>query len=184
MRQIKIILVCFLVIIGNSGCAYLSYLKDPFSDIPAFYKVDKGLFRGGQPNLEGWKKLKNLGIKTVIDLRTHDVTKEKRLVSKLGMYFISIPLNRDKPPTDKQSIKFLKIVTNRKRQPIFVHCFSGRDRTGAMIAMYRIVIQGWTPDKAYREALNIGFWRGNKKLKQFIYEVDNKKIYLKAIRKN
>ena len=62
-------IIIWLSLLFISGCAYLGYLKDPFVDIPNFYQVDDILYRGGQPKQEGLKRLRSLGIRTVISLR-------------------------------------------------------------------------------------------------------------------
>ena len=41
-------------------------------------------------------------------------------------------------------------------KPVFVHCMKGQDRTGVVIAAYRIRRQGWTFDQAYQEMLSYG----------------------------
>ena len=44
-----------------------------------------------------------------------------------------------------------------KRAPVLVHCQHGADRTGTMIAVYRIAVQGWSKAKAIREMTGGGF---------------------------
>jgi len=170
----------FILMLFFCGCAYLGYLKDPFLDIPNFYKVDDILYRGGQPNRKGMEKLKSLGIKTIISLRGKDkIKEEEKLAKKLGMNFYNIPLSVYKKPTDEQVIKFLKIVLDKKNQPVFLHCESGRDRTGAFVAVYRVIVYEWTPKQAYKEAKRFGFWpyKGEAKLKEFILQLKDKKEF-------
>jgi protein tyrosine/serine phosphatase len=50
----------------------------------------------------------------------------------------------------------LQQITSAPR-PIFVHCRAGRDRTGLEIAMYRIVVQGWTRQRAIGELYAHGY---------------------------
>ena len=182
---IKIVLICFWFLIGSTGCAYLSYVKDPFVDIPNFHQVDESLYRGGRPNEDGLRKLKDIGIQTVISLcgEDEDLDIEKKSISKLGIDFANIPLSVYKEPTEQQVLKFLNIVIDKHRQPVFVHCDSGRDRTGAMIAMYRVVVCGWSIKQAYNEAKSLGFWpyRGDAELKRFIHQLKDKKIYFEAV---
>ncbi len=170
----------FLILFLLCGCVYLSYFRDPFLDIPNFHQVDDILYRGGQPNKEGIERLKSLGVKTVISLRGEDkIIEEKRLVTSLGMRFFNIPLSVYKKPTDEQVFKFLKIVLDKDNQPVFLHCESGRDRVGAFVALYRVVVCGWTPKQAYKEAKKYGFWpyRGEEALKKFILQLKDKKEY-------
>ena len=176
----------FLALILLCGCAYLGYLKDPFVDIPNFYKVNDALYRGGKPNQEGLKILKEKGIKTVISLRGEDEEnlREKESLEELGINFYSLAMSVYKRPGDEQVIKFLEIILTKDNQPVFIHCESGRDRTGAMIAVYRVVVEGWGPKEAYREAKKYGFWpyRGEAELKNFIHQLKDKKIYFEKAR--
>lgn len=170
-----------------SGCAYLGYIGDSFSDIPNFYQVDDLLFRGGQPNQIGIERLKSLGIKTIISLRgeNEELQLEKERVENLGMNFHNLPMSIYKRPSDPQVLKFLEIILNRDNQPVFVHCESGRDRTGAMTALYRVVVCGWSIKKAYKEAKKFGFWpyRGKiPELKNFIHQLKDKKIYFEKVK--
>lgn len=59
-------------------------------------------------------------------------------------------------PTEVQIKTFLDLAADPDAQPVFVHCQQGEDRTGAMVAIYRIARQGWTPEHAYAEALALG----------------------------
>lgn len=179
-------IIFWLNLLFLSGCAYLGYIKDPFVDIPNFYKVDEILYRGGQPNQEGLKKLKSLGIKTVISLREEDkqMLREKELIEALGMKFSNLPLSVYRRPSDEQVISFLENALDQDNQPVFVHCNSGRDRAGAMVALYRVVVSGWTIKEAYKEAKRLGFWpyKGEAELKKFIHQIKDKKIYFEKVR--
>jgi protein tyrosine/serine phosphatase len=179
-------LIVILVMYLSLGCAYLGYIRDPFKDIPNFHQVDKVLYRGGQPNENGLIELKKIGIKTIVCLRDEnkdEVKAEIELASKLGVEFVSIPLSVYRMPTDEQVLRFLDIVTDESKQPVFIHCYSGRDRTGAMVAMYRVVVQGWTIKQAYKEAKNLGLWpyHGEGQLHKFIHQLKDKKIYFQKV---
>jgi protein tyrosine phosphatase (PTP) superfamily phosphohydrolase (DUF442 family) len=184
-KTAKIIIICLILLIGSSGCAYVSYVKDPFVDIPNFHQVNESLYRGGRPNDEGWQKIKQLQIKTVISLcgKDENTAKEEKLVLSMGMDFVNIPLSIYKEPREEQVLKFLNIVTDKQKQPVFVHCDSGRDRTGAIIAMYRVVVESWKISSAYNEAKSLGFWpyRGDAELKKFIHQLKDKKIYFETV---
>jgi protein tyrosine/serine phosphatase len=164
-----------------SGCVHAGYDKNPLKNIPNFYQVDETLYRGGQPNEEGLEELKSRGIKTVINLResVEKISQEEKIATNHGMNFYNIALSVYERPTDEQVLTFLEIVLDKDKQPVFVHCDAGRDRTGAMIALYRVVIEGWGPKQAYEEAKNFGFWpyRGEAELKNFIHQLKDKLIY-------
>jgi protein tyrosine/serine phosphatase len=186
MKLKALILISVIFFLFNTcGCAYLGYLKEPCVDIPNFHQVDDFLYRGGQPNEEGLIRLKRLEIKTIVSLRgeNEELIVEKRIASQLGIDFINIPLSIYRRPTDEEAIEFLDIVIDKNRQPVFVHCESGRDRTGAFVALYRVVVQDWMIKQAYNEAKELGFWpyRGEAELHKFIHQLKDKKEYFKRV---
>lgn len=127
--------------------------------IVRFGQVDGHLFRGGQPELKDFGKLRDLGINTVVSLREED--SERATVEALGMKFVHLPVTM-KPfgasgPVSRATIAaFFKVVDDPSSGNVFVHCRHGKDRTGLFVSMYRITRQGWDADAAYREARNIG----------------------------
>lgn len=60
-------------------------------------------------------------------------------------------------PVDADVLKFLQIVTTKSQQPVLVHCAQGSDRTGMMVAIYRVVVQGWSKDDALKEMVDGGY---------------------------
>jgi protein tyrosine/serine phosphatase len=180
-RFIFLFIICMLL----NGCAYSSYITEPFSNIPNFHQVNSQIYRGGRPSEDGLRQLKEMGIKTIISLRSDDSLTyvEKHLARQYGLEFISIPLSIYQKPTDEQVLKFLEIVIDKEKQPIFIHCESGRDRTGVMIAVYRVVVEGRSIKESYKEAKSYGFWpyRGRAELKKFIHQLKDKPQYFEAV---
>jgi tyrosine-protein phosphatase SIW14 len=127
--------------------------------VPNFHKVNDGLYRGGQPSQEGFKNLQKVGIKTVIDLRIPDggANSEKRLVESLGMHYNHIPLHGGETPTQSDIDRAFSILLDSSQWPVFVHCREGKDRTGMIIACYRISQDGWTNIRALAEAKSYAF---------------------------
>ena len=156
-----------------SGVVFGFFLYTPLSAYGAianFHEVEEGFFRGGQPDEKGIEALKTLGIQTVISFRNEKkiIEWERELVEKNGMSFISIPLTWRKGPTDEKVHYFLNIVSQPDRRPLFIHCREGRDRTGAMVALYRIAWQRYPIEEAYREAKHFGFRERIFPLRRFI----------------
>jgi tyrosine-protein phosphatase SIW14 len=131
------------------------------ADIPNFAQVDANLYRGGMPSEQGLKQLKAAGVKTIVSLANERkfVDGERAAAEKLGIRFIFIPLSAWRGPRQNDIDAFLSITDTKDQGPIFVHCLHGEDRTGAMIAMYRMQHDGWTEKKAYDEMLDNGFHR-------------------------
>jgi tyrosine-protein phosphatase SIW14 len=121
---------------------------------PNLCKVSDTLYRGAQPTAEGFENLKKLGIKTVINLRDHHTDQE--LLGTTGLIYNPIPIDTW-DISDKTVVKFLHAVTDPNAAPVFVHCQHGADRTGTMIAVYRMVIENIERNKAIWEMTHGGF---------------------------
>jgi len=122
--------------------------------VPNFYQVSETLYRSAQPDKNAFIDLAKMGIRTVINLRSFHG--EGDLVQNAGMRYLHLYV-KGWHPENKEIISFLKIVTNTNYTPVLVHCQHGADRTGVMVAIYRIVIQNWTVDDAIREMTEGGF---------------------------
>ena len=119
-----------------------------------FHRVTANLYRGAQPTAEGLRAAEKMGVKTVIDLRVFHSDADEAAGTKLVLERISF---KTWHPEDDDVVRFLKVITARKNQPAFVHCQHGSDRTGTMIAIYRIAIQGWSKREAIDEMTTGGF---------------------------
>jgi protein tyrosine phosphatase (PTP) superfamily phosphohydrolase (DUF442 family) len=141
--------------------------------IPRFSEIEPGLARGGQPNHDGYQFLREQGYKTVVSFRKGN-DDERRELERMGITYIEIPLRAGPfsatPPTDDDLLKFFTTVGDSARRPVFIHCLRGRDRTGAMTALYRIQACGWTNEDAVKEMKERGFRGHYKKLKRFVRE--------------
>jgi protein tyrosine phosphatase (PTP) superfamily phosphohydrolase (DUF442 family) len=122
--------------------------------VPNLYRVSGELYRGDQPSPQGMQNLKNLGLKTIINLRSFHSDRDE--IGGSGLAYEHIYM-KAWHPEEKEVVRFLKIVTDPKRSPVLVHCQHGADRTGTMIAVYRIAVQGWSKAEAIREMTQGGF---------------------------
>jgi protein tyrosine phosphatase (PTP) superfamily phosphohydrolase (DUF442 family) len=121
-----------------------------------FGEVNSHLYRGGQPKGAGYSNLKKMGIDVVVDVRLSGKETEKRNVNQAGMQFIAIPWHCFFPK-DKVFAEFLEVLRENRDKKIFVHCRYGDDRTGMMIAAYRMAVEYWTPAEAKKEMEKFGF---------------------------
>lgn len=128
-------------------------------DVPNFKHVSPSLLRGGQPSERGFLHLKELGVKTIVNLRNERwmIRSESELVASLGLKYISIPLSPFAEPQIAEINDFLEVLEDKDNHSVFVHCLHGCDRTGVMISLYRMTTHGWTIRQAYEEMLELGF---------------------------
>jgi tyrosine-protein phosphatase SIW14 len=133
--------------------------KLKLAGVPNAGKVSEMLLRGAQPSAQGLAELKKLGVTTIVDLRGNSgpVAWERAQAESLGMRFVNIPVLGWSAPDDAKVALFLKVVQQDPRQKIFIHCYYGEDRTGVMVATYRIAQQNWTSEQAAAEMDSFGF---------------------------
>jgi protein tyrosine phosphatase (PTP) superfamily phosphohydrolase (DUF442 family) len=127
--------------------------------VPNFGEVTPTLYRGGLLNPAGLQALAKMGVTVVVD--AHDDSRsEKAAAAKLGMEYIAIPWHCPWPHDDV-FVKFLQVLRQNRGKKVFVHCRLGDDRTGMMVAAYRMAEEGWTADEAMNEMEVFGFSRSH-----------------------
>ena len=139
----------------------------PQEGILNFGKINDSLYRGAQPDAAGIQNLKHLGIKTIINLRmSGDVWKsEEAEASASGILYTNLPMKGLGRPTGEQVARALSLI-NTLPSPVFIHCEHGCDRTGTIIACYRMKHDQWSSRSSLQEARQYGLsgWeRGMKK---------------------
>jgi uncharacterized protein (TIGR01244 family) len=126
--------------------------------IDNFGRVSATYYRGAQPQGRDYADLAALGVKTVINLTSHDaMADEKELVEAAGMKYVALPMTTRVNPTPEQLAAFLAIVNDAASGPVFVHCVGGKHRTGVMTAVYRMTQHEWTGDRAFKEMKQFKF---------------------------
>lgn len=122
-----------------------------------FDKVNDHIYRGGEPTVDGLQQLSTMGVKTIIDLREsgQNTMFEKEHVEKLKLKYINIPIGEFSAPSNAQIAQLLSLLNNESGA-VFVHCRRGKDRTGTVIACYRIQHDGWNNVRALEEAKEHG----------------------------
>lgn len=144
--------------------------------LPNLGKVSATLYRGGQPEGPGFVELRTLGVEAVVNFRDEKdhIETERKQVESLGMRYVSIPWNAFHGPENQQVAEFFDFLRANPNVKTFAHCHHGADRTGVMIAAWRISAQGWSPEEAITEMRQFhyhGFWL--RKLKKYIREFPN-----------
>jgi protein tyrosine/serine phosphatase len=150
---------------GAQSAIFSRVVKAPSMGTENFTKVHDTLYRGGYPDETALKIAVQIGIKTVISLQGGGtsaiferplIAAEKANAAKLGITFINIPLPFTTPPQAMVD-QMDATLTNKASQPCYIHCAHGRDRTGTMVASYRIKYDGLTNDQAFTEMKTFGF---------------------------
>jgi len=115
--------------------------------------VTPNLLRGGQPSTDGYHELREMGVEIVVSFRHEkgENSLERRTVESLGMRFVSFPWHAWDVPADSDVQRFFALLAANPRAKLFLHCQQGRDRTGAMVALYRIAVDRWCPQSAVAE---------------------------------
>lgn len=117
--------------------------------------VSDSIYRSEKPSISGFKYFEENKMASVLDLRR----KHKDSITAIKanytgkLYFIP---TKTADLSDKEIIEALKVLQNSPK-PIVIHCAHGSDRTGTVIAMYRIVFQNWTKKQAIEEMKRGGY---------------------------
>lgn len=124
------------------------------------------LYRCGQPTPEQLDELiTRFGIKTVVSFRgQRDAadpdaweSAERAACAARGVQFVIIPCNHKNPPSAEQVRQFLDICRDPDQRPVLVHCRLGQQRTLLFCGLYRVHIDGLSPDEAEEEMDRLGF---------------------------
>jgi protein tyrosine/serine phosphatase len=126
--------------------------------VPNFGEITPMLYRGGQPSREGFDRLAKMGINIVVD--TGRSKRDEKQIKQLGMRYVRLAWYCPFPKDDVFA-RFLKLIKKNPDQKIFVHCRLGSDRTGMMIAAYRMGGQGWSAEQAMKEMHFFGYTSGH-----------------------
>jgi protein tyrosine/serine phosphatase len=142
--------------------------------IPNLRVVAPDIVRGGFPDTGGLHALQKAGVRTIIclsggstlvglfrpagaNVENRETAQERATVTKLGLNFVSIPMDVFGTVSEQVIEHFLSTITDPDNRPAFIHCLHGRDRTGLMTGVYRVACEQWSADRAYAEMLECGF---------------------------
>ncbi|HEX2948256.1 MAG TPA: tyrosine-protein phosphatase [Armatimonadota bacterium] len=158
VHRLTLLRFLVLMLLGTVvGVSTQAVSKDP-AGLSNFHQVNSTIYRGGAPTKTGLQYLQKIGIHTIIDLRISpkEVKAEKKMATEMGFTWLNIPMGRE-APTSKQVATFLSTLAKSDDEPVFVHCQYGADRTGCMIGIYRVTVQGWSFTQAWTEMRKYGF---------------------------
>ena len=131
---------------------------DLYPELPRIHQINEWLYRGAQPRPGGIRRLADIGINTIINLRgTNAQTRADEAEARsLGLNYFNIPLPIWGRPNDGDVRRILEIITAPESGRVFVHCRDGIDRTGMIVALYRIKTEDWCTEMATGEAARYG----------------------------
>jgi tyrosine-protein phosphatase SIW14 len=137
-----------------------------------FQEVNDSLCRGAQPSEDGFRELARSGVHTVLDLRggSGRSSHEAEFVRSLGMQYINVPLGGFQAPTAAEVAKVVEVLNDPQSGKVFVHCRRGADRTGTILAMYRIEHDHWTNRQALDEAKAMKMASSEKQMRKFVMD--------------
>jgi len=159
-------------IVLAAGALALSGWGADVAGVRKFQQVNEHIYRGGQPTVEGFHSLSKVGVKTVIDLREAGGRSraEQKLVEADGMHYVSVPLSGIAAPSDAVVARLLAMLDDGSAGPVFIHCRRGADRTGMVLACYRIAHDGWENRRALEEARSLGMSWLEKAMQRYVLQ--------------
>ncbi|MFO0670711.1 MAG: tyrosine-protein phosphatase [Polyangiaceae bacterium] len=135
-----------------------------------FVKVRDGLYRGAHPNAKNLDYLRSIGVHRILDLEVDDLVEaqpgdillEETESLWKGIKLVREPMSAFEPAIrDEFDHRMDRVVallkTATPTDPIYVHCKHGQDRTGLVIGLERVYVEGWTPAAAFNEMRERGF---------------------------
>lgn len=141
------------------------------------YRVDNGIYRSEQPKTAQFKAVEKYGIAEILNLRQWH--SDKKFTKNTNLVLHRVRMNAH-DINDYDVVMALKTIKNRKGA-ILIHCRHGSDRTGTIVAMYRIIFQNWSKEQAIEELKNecFGFHEVYINIPKYITNVDIDDIKLR-----
>ena len=121
------------------------------------HEVDPGkVYRSAQPDADGYKQLKAMGVKSVIKFNSEKEDEEIGWARANGIKLYYYPLSGLLSPGEVNTRKIQYMMNSKELQPLLIHCEWGKDRTGLQAALYRVHTMHWDPNAAFKEWMDYG----------------------------
>jgi protein tyrosine/serine phosphatase len=147
MRKLLIAIVFCIGVVNVSYSQANTLTKVASKQFKNLYKINDVLYRSEQPSKKGFKEIELIGVKTVLNLRR--LRNNKKKAKDFNFNLVHHPI-KTKELNESDILKALKIIKNSEH-PVLVHCWHGSDRTGTIIAAYRLVFDNWSKKQAINE---------------------------------
>jgi uncharacterized protein (TIGR01244 family) len=166
MRYLLTVVAVMVVVLAAGVPPAQAQRETAPAGVVNYTRVDATVACGGATSIEALPELKKNGFASVINFRTAqesgaNIDQAKAKAAEVGLKYIHIPFQT---PTPEIAETFLKAVSDKSNQPVYIHCASA-NRVGAMWFIKRVKLDGWDTDKAMKEAETIGLKAPN--LRQF-----------------
>ena len=175
LRRLGLLAGLTLIVGATAASAVFGRGLPAQNGIGNFGQINESLYRGAQPDEAGFRNLRRLGVKMVINLRMAGDTWKKEIfeAQSNGIIYTNVALRGMGRPLDDQISIVLAIIQSAPG-PVFVHCQHGCDRTGTIIACYRIQHDGWSTEAALVEARRYGMSRFERGMRAYVVDFARK----------
>ncbi len=123
------------------------------SSLDNFFRISPDLYRSEQPTAAQIPDLKKFGIKSVLSLRHYHT--DPHAFEGAGIATFEHHMDAGKVTT-ADLVAALRLIRAAPK-PVLIHCWHGSDRTGFVVAGYRMVFMNWTAEQAIDELSQGGF---------------------------
>ena len=147
MRKLLIAIVFCIGVVNVSYSQANTLTKVASKQFKNLYKINDVLYRSEQPSKKGFKEIELIGVKTILNLRR--LRNNTKKAKDFNFNLVHHPI-KTKELNESDILKALKVIQNSEH-PVLVHCWHGSDRTGTIIAAYRMVFDNWSKEQAINE---------------------------------
>lgn len=134
------------------------------------YRVDEKLYRSAQPKPGDFEKIYAMGIRSILNLQQFHNDQDEIGILQIEEYRVQMSVLDPKYEDLVRAVRYIV----QSDSPVLVHCMKGADRTGLVVAAYRIAIQDWSKENAIKEMTEGGHDHNTKwvKLRKLLYSLD------------
>jgi uncharacterized protein (TIGR01244 family) len=153
------LLTLFVVGIGLVTVHAQNVTKESVPGITNFSRLETTIACAGATTPAAVAGLKQMGYNSIINLRLAneqgaDIEAEAAAAKAAGINFVHLPFNAASPDPAVVDT-FLKVITDPKNEPAFLHCASA-NRAAAFWMIKRMQVDRWDAERAGAEASALG----------------------------
>jgi protein tyrosine/serine phosphatase len=133
-------------------------VRPDLQGVENLWQITERFYRSGQPTAEGFRALEDFGIRTVISMR--QTVNDVPLAAGTGLALVRIPMKSRHVAEHRgdKIVRTMRVLRKSMAQgPVLLHCRHGSDRTGVIVALWRILYEGWSRQAALDELIAGGY---------------------------